>query len=167
MKPVDSISLRRLLIPKKSWQTLKIGRVLFQAHFKDDRHRPYWKMNFRSIGHTIKCNMSFLTILIVTNPFSILFCNLRYISPYIPTLAIFKEWIIDYVWHNSDVNDLVEISPHQLLFLIKSTRDAHLKIENMKLSYHIERIFSYMQWTVHFSQFSTGLFVGSPLCALP
>ena len=30
-------------------------------------------------------------------------------------------------------------------FLIKTTRDAHLEIENMKLSYHIERIFSYMQ----------------------
>ena len=43
-------------------------------------------------------------------------CNLRSISPYIPTLAILNEWIIYYVWNNSDVNYLVEISSHQLLF---------------------------------------------------
>ena len=63
---------------KKSWQTLKIGRVLFQAHFQDGhfqdgRHRPYWKMNFWYIGPTSMCNMSLLTILMVINPFSILF----------------------------------------------------------------------------------------------
>ena len=38
-------------------------------------------------------------------------------------------------------------------FLIKSTRDTHLKLENMKLICHKERIFSYMWWNVHFFQF--------------
>ena len=144
MKPVDSISLRCLLVPKKSWQTLKIGRALFQAHFQDGRHRPYWKVKFWSIDHTIKCNRSFLTILMVTNPFSILFLQFEVYFTLYSNTGYFEgtdNWLC--LEQLRYVNDLVEISPHQLLFLIKSTRDTHLKIENMKLSYHMERIFSY------------------------
>ena len=63
------------IITKKSWQRSKIGRIFFQAHFQDGRHRPYWKMNLWWIGHTIKCNSSFLTILMVANPFPILFMH--------------------------------------------------------------------------------------------
>ena len=168
MKPVDSVSLRCLLIPKKSWQTLKIGRALFRLISK-----------MAAIGHIGKWTFDRLTIQLSAIGlfwlywwwqihFQYHFCNLRSISPYIPTLAILNERIIDYVWNNSDMlMTLLNFHHINYYFLIKSIRDTHLKIENMKLSYHMERILSSMQWTVHFSQFSTGLFVGSPLCTLP
>ena len=112
---MDSISLRCLIIAKKSWHTLKIGRVLFQAHFQDGRHRPYWKMNFCAV-----CAICLLWLFWWWQiHFQFYCCNLRSISPYIPTLNILNEWIMYYVWNNSDVNDLVEISPHQLLFFDK------------------------------------------------
>ena len=46
--------------------------ILFEATFQDGRHRPFWKMNFLYTGPTSMCNMSFLTNVIVTNPFPML-----------------------------------------------------------------------------------------------
>ena len=68
--------------------------------------------------------------------------------PYIPTLAILNERIIDHVGNSSDVN---EISPHQLLCSDKIHQKHSFK--NIKLSCLIERLFSYMWWTVHLFSF--------------
>ena len=57
---------------KKSWRSLKIGRILFEATFQDGRHRPFWKRNFWYTGPTSVSNMSFLTNVMVTNPFPML-----------------------------------------------------------------------------------------------
>ena len=60
--------------------------------------------------------MSCLTILMVTNQFTLLFLQSEvYLISYIPTLVILNERVIDYVGTSSDVNDLVDILPHQLL----------------------------------------------------
>ena len=76
---------------KKSWQSLKIGRVLFQANFQNGRHRPYWKMNFWYTGPTIMCNMSFLTNLMMTNPFSILILQSEvYLTLY--AAYMYEQW---------------------------------------------------------------------------
>ena len=51
-------------------------------------------------------------------------------------MALLNERIIDYVGNISDVNDLVEISPHHpYYFLIKSTTETHIQIENIKLCF--------------------------------
>ena len=144
------------IINKKSWQRSKIGRVLFQAHFQDGRHRPYWKMNFWWIGHTIRCNRSFLTILMVANPFPILF--MHYLWVIFSHICQHRHIKLTGNWlcckESSDVKDLVEISTHQLLFPDKIHQRHTLKTwkHEVNLSQR-KNIFSYMWWIVHFFQF--------------
>ena len=63
----------------------------------------------------------------VTNPFLILLVHLEVsFILYSNTLTIFSERIIDYVGNNSDINDLVEISPHQPAIFWSNTPETHI-----------------------------------------
>ena len=122
MKPFDSIPFGCLLTPKKSWQSLKIGRILFQANFQNGRHRPYWKMNFWYTGYTIMCNMSFLTNLMMTNPFSILILQSEvYLTLYAALMYQKREMAPMSM-------TLFDVLPHQLLFSLKNSGTMYSEV---------------------------------------